>query len=87
MKIKIPNPFNFQSRKTFIPQVKANPPGEELILDFENVSSLDSAALGMLLMAREQTKSTSSKVSFINCNDSIKQILEVAQFHMLFKIS
>ncbi|MBF0193908.1 MAG: STAS domain-containing protein [Magnetococcales bacterium] len=87
MIIKIPNPFNFQARKTFLPQIKANPAGEELILDFEGVTTLDSAALGMLLMAREQTKDTSSRVSLINCNDSVKQILEVAQFHMLFKIS
>jgi HptB-dependent secretion and biofilm anti anti-sigma factor len=86
MKIKIPNPFNFQARKTFLPQVKANPADSELILDFDGVSTLDSAALGMLLMAREQTKSTSGRVTLINCNDAVKQILEVAQFHMLFKI-
>jgi HptB-dependent secretion and biofilm anti anti-sigma factor len=87
MKIMIPNPFNFQARKTFLPQIKANPVGEELVLDFNGVSTLDSAALGMLLMAREQTKSSAGRVSLVNCNDAIKQVLEVAQFHMLFKIS
>ncbi|MBF0358355.1 MAG: STAS domain-containing protein [Magnetococcales bacterium] len=87
MIIQIPNPFNYHARKDFLPQIQENPEDSELILDFNGVSSLDSAALGMLLMAREQCKGIKGRISLINCNDTVKQILTIAQFHMLFDIS
>jgi HptB-dependent secretion and biofilm anti anti-sigma factor len=87
MIIQIPNPFNYHARKDFLPQVQENPEDPELTLDFDGVSSLDSAALGMLLMAREQRKGVTGRISLINCNEAVKQILTIAQFHMLFDIS
>ena len=87
MIIQIPNPFNYKSRKAFLPQILRQSPDSELILDFSGVDMLDSSALGMLLMAREKAKGAGNKVSLVNCNDRIKKILEVAQFNMLFKIT
>ncbi|MBF0358798.1 MAG: STAS domain-containing protein [Magnetococcales bacterium] len=86
MRIQIPNPFDFSARKSFLPQIN-NITDNVLILDFDGVETIDSAALGMLLMSRERAKKFKSKVSLINCNTKIKKILEVAQFHILFKIT
>ncbi|MBF0195959.1 MAG: STAS domain-containing protein [Magnetococcales bacterium] len=87
MIIQVPNPFNYHARKEFLPKIQENPVDSELTLDFEGVSSLDSAALGMLLMAREQCKGVKGRISLINCSEPVKQILTIAQFHMLFDIS
>jgi hypothetical protein len=63
VRIQIPNPFNYGSRKDFLPQLKGDMANFDLILDFSGVDILDSSALGMLLLAREKVKGTKGKIS------------------------
>ncbi len=81
--IMIPQPFDYNARKSFLPLFK-DVSGAEVLLDFRNVDHMDSSALGMLLMARE--KIDSKKITLINCTNNIKDLLKLAQFHMLFTI-
>ncbi len=88
MNIQIPDPLNYMSRKDILPQIMTLPTGSELTLNFNGVTTIDSSGLGILLLAREKVKGSSSKkVSLVNCNDQIKKIFEIAQFHILFKIT
>jgi HptB-dependent secretion and biofilm anti anti-sigma factor len=84
--ISLPNPFDYNSRKQFLPLIKGNLDNIDLVLDFNGVETLDSSALGMLLMARERVGGIKSRISLINCSDRIRKILTVAQFHMLFRM-
>lgn len=55
-------------------------------LDFEKTIYMDSSALGMLLLLREQTKGDRGKVKLINVTGTVLKILEVAHFSQLFTI-
>ena len=55
-------------------------------LDFKKTHYMDSSALGMLLLLREQTKGDKSKVSLVNVSGTVLKILEIAQFKKLFTI-
>jgi len=58
-----------------------------LEVDLSGVDYLDSSALGMLLMLKERASSRNLQLSITHCRDSVKQILEIANFGKLFNIS
>lgn len=55
-------------------------------VDFTETQYLDSSALGMLLLLREQTKGDKSRVTLKNVGESALKILSIAQFQQLFNI-
>ena len=83
-KLILPNPFNYSTRNSFMPFIK-DVEGVELILDFTGVIHIDSSGLGLLLLARAAVGDI--KISLLNCSDEIKQLLVMANFHILFKIT
>ncbi|NOQ76199.1 MAG: STAS domain-containing protein [Methylococcaceae bacterium] len=61
-------------------------------LDFSDVSFIDSSSLGMLLLMHDFVGADfhnidNSKIKLIHCNDKIKSIMEIANFHVFFDIS
>ena len=56
-------------------------------VDLGGVSYLDSSALGMLLLLKETAQRTNQSVALINCHGTVRQVLEVANFDKLFKLS
>jgi len=55
-------------------------------IDLDNVSYIDSSALGMLLMLRERCDGMGKKVVLRNPNEIVVQILDIANFNKLFPI-
>lgn len=55
-------------------------------VNMKEVKYMDSSALGMLLLLREEANANGGKVSIIECNPDIYNILEVANFDKLFDI-
>ncbi len=55
-------------------------------IDLGNVDYLDSAALGMLLLLRDQASGTHKTVILSNCHGVVQQILDIANFKKLFTI-
>ncbi len=55
-------------------------------VDFANTQYLDSSALGMLLLLRDQTHGEKDRVTLINVKDAALKILTIAQFQQLFNI-
>jgi len=55
-------------------------------IDFKNTVYMDSSALGMLLLLREQTKGDKEKVQLINVSGTVLRILEMAHFNQLFNV-
>jgi anti-anti-sigma factor len=56
-------------------------------LNFREVTYLDSAALGMLLMLRERAESLGKCVAITHENGLVKKVLEVANFQELFALT
>lgn len=56
-------------------------------LDFSQTQYMDSSALGMLLLLREQVKGDKNRVLLKNVSGTALKILEISQFHLLFHLS
>jgi anti-anti-sigma factor len=59
----------------------------EIEIDFQGVDYLDSSALGMLLMLRDKASGSGKDISLVGVKGSVRQVLEIANFSKLFKIS
>jgi len=59
----------------------------ELDVDLNGVDYIDSSALGMLLLLREKATAKNIKMTLLNPKDSVRQVLEVANFGRLFSIT
>lgn len=59
---------------------------ETMTVDFGQVSFMDSSALGMLLLLREQANGARKDVVLSHCNPDLQRVLSMAQFHRIFRI-
>ena len=58
----------------------------EFIIDMAGVEYIDSSALGMLLVLRDELKSDKMEIKIVSARPTIRKILEVAKFDTLFTI-
>ena len=56
-------------------------------VDFTAVDYLDSSALGMLLMLRDQMGGVNKDVMLTGVQGNVKQVLDIANFGKLFRIA
>lgn len=57
-----------------------------MVLDIAGVEFIDSAGLGMLLLARDEGEKSSTTVVLRGAQGQVKRMLEVARFDTLFKL-
>lgn len=60
---------------------------KSFVVNMQNAEYMDSSALGMLLLLREQAGGEQANIKIINCNEEIKNIFAVSNFHRIFNIS
>ena len=89
VKIKLQGKFTFDGHKDFRRVTKEQVAGQckAIEIDFADVDYLDSSALGMLLLAREQAMAAGKTLSLANCRGAVKGVLDIANFQRLFTIS
>jgi len=88
--ISLSGRFVFQSHRSFreaYEQALARSDTRVIKVDFGKVEYLDSAALGMLLLLREKVEADRKTVQLSEVKGVVRQVLEVANFHKLFKIT
>ena len=88
--IKLVGRFDFNTHREFrgvSDPIVTNAEVREIEIDFQGVDYLDSSALGMLLMLRDKASGSGKDVSLVGVKGSVKQVLEIANFSKLFKIS
>lgn len=84
--ISVKGRFDFSCHQDFMRSYKEFPKGaKKFIVDLKDTEYMDSSAMGMLLQIREH--SAKGDVALRNGNDSVKEILKIANFDKLFKIS
>ncbi|MFT4861817.1 MAG: anti-anti-sigma factor [Pseudohongiellaceae bacterium] len=62
------------------------PPPQRIVLDVLEVPSIDSSALGMLLLLRTYAGGDESDVSIVNTQPDICKLLKTCRFDDLFKV-
>lgn len=81
--------FDYGTYKVFhdayVPMFSSNAV-DTIEVDMQRVDYLDSAALGMLLMLKEQAGVARKTVSLTNCNELVARTLRIAKFDTLFPI-
>ena len=58
----------------------------QAIVDLNHTEFVDSSALGMLLLLKENLGNEVQTIKIINANEEVKQVFRTAQFHQLFDI-
>ncbi len=58
-----------------------------LEIDLGGVDYIDSSALGMLLLLRENAERDSLRLALTNCTGSVRRVLDIANFGQLFTLS
>lgn len=85
--IKVNGRFDFSCHTAFREAYAGAAGGMEFIVDMGGASYMDSAALGMLLLLREHVQQEGGRVSITNCRGQTYDVLQIANFHRLFKIA
>jgi len=87
--IRLTGRFDFGIHREFRDAVKRavqNPAVREIQIDLGAVDYVDSAALGMLLLALEGAKAEGKTVTLANARGTVKEVLEIANFAKIFVI-
>lgn len=59
---------------------------KNLLVDFSATQFIDSAALGMLLLAREELAKKGGHVQLLNAGGQVEKIFTISHFHSLFEM-
>lgn len=84
--IRVTGRFDFSCHGAFREAYLAAPNGSDYVVDLGETSYIDSAALGMLLLLREHAQQQGVRVAISNVKGQTKEVLQIANFHRLFKI-
>ncbi len=84
--LRLPAEFNFKIYTEFGEIYQRFPPGTSYKIDFDSVVSMDSAALGMLLLMRSCCGDERADICLTNCNARIRNLLDIAFFNKYFRI-
>jgi anti-anti-sigma factor len=60
---------------------------KKLDIDLGGVEYIDSSALGMLLLLKENSDHAQRSVTLTNCRGAVRRVLDIAHFTKLFALS
>ena len=89
VEVRLVGRFDIKSNLAFRNAIKpllSDSAVDTIAVDFDQVPFIDSSALGMLLLLREQAQSTNKNVALTRCSPDLQKVLTVAQFHKIFRI-
>jgi anti-anti-sigma factor len=81
--------FDFNSFRDFRSNYEAALAQEGVkcvLVDLDQVQYIDSAALGILLLLRDKAAPQGVKIELGNLHGTVKDVLEIANFHKIFTI-
>jgi HptB-dependent secretion and biofilm anti anti-sigma factor len=62
------------------------PAARSYVLDLEQVTMMDSSALGMLMLLREHAGGERAEIRIVNANAQLRNTLRIAGFEKLFTV-
>jgi anti-anti-sigma factor len=84
--IHIKGRFDFSAHQAFRGAYEGVQRGQNVVVDLQGANYLDSSALGMLLLLRDQAGGERANVRLINSNPDVLKILTISNFSKLFDI-
>ncbi len=85
--IKVDGRFDFTAHTAFREAYSnTNTERASFLIDMSDTEYIDSAALGMLLLLREQAGGDNARIKISGCTQDVQRILQVSSFHKLFEI-
>ena len=87
VKIQISEKFTFDCHREMRAAYEGRAATTKYIIDLARTDYIDSSALGMLLLLREAAGGDHTKIKLINCNASVKNVFDVANFNLMFDIT
>lgn len=80
--------FTFADNQAFrgVIECLKNKDANTVIIDLTDVDFLDSAALGMLLVAREEASKSGAELILENAVGHVKKMFELSDFNSMFNI-
>jgi anti-anti-sigma factor len=85
--ISVNGNFDFNLVKLFRASYSdLNPAPRKIIVDLRHTDTIDSAALGMLINMKKFLGKADGEIELQNCNQTVKRILSIARFDILFTI-
>ena len=86
-KIKMPKRFDYSCSAEFNRQVQdLMAPGESLTLDCSGMDYIDSAGIGLLVMAYKKVQSVNAKLEMISLKTDPREILQLANLQKIIDI-
>ncbi len=88
-RMEISGRFDFQMHREFkdaYTRLTGNAALSEIEIEMGKVDYLDSSALGMLMLLKQQSEAAKKTVALLNPSAMVKQVLEVANFNKIFNI-
>jgi anti-anti-sigma factor len=76
--------FDFSIHREFHDACLRDGVARSYVIDFSEVSSMDSSALGMLLLLREHAGADKADIRIVNAGTDLRGTLRVAGFDKLF---
>ncbi|MEO5335082.1 MAG: STAS domain-containing protein [Magnetococcus sp. YQC-5] len=73
-------------REAYLEETKDKRTNRRFVVDLAGTEYIDSSALGMLLLLREETDTNDANVEIVNARPEVLKILTTANFDRLFKI-
>lgn len=70
--------FDYSVHRSFHDACLARPRARSYVVDLEGVSSMDSSALGMLLLLREHAGGDDADIRVVNANSDLRNTFRVA---------
>ena len=83
--LSMPERFDFSAHTEFR-KCYENTEANSFVLDLENTSYMDSAALGMLLQLRDHVGERRTAITIRNAGNNIREILNIANFDQLMQV-
>ena len=56
------------------------------VIDLDNLESIDSAGLGMMMIAHDKITGEGKSFSIVNAKDQVKKVLEITEFGKIMHI-
>jgi HptB-dependent secretion and biofilm anti anti-sigma factor len=78
--------FDFSVHRQFHDACLSGKRAHSYVIDLEQVTSMDSSALGMLLLLRDSAGGDQSDIRIVNASPELREMLRVAGFELLFTL-
>lgn len=88
LKLDLKGKFTFADNKVFadILEEISNSSFDGVVIDLGDVEFIDSAALGILLLARDKCVKSATNLELRNPKGQVKQMFDISRFNDLFQI-